>query len=103
MLLPMMGLFLTLGNMMPPLRLERRGVVEPPAPAAGAGVTVTVLPLVVALLGLRATGPLVSPLGTTSTFSNRIFARAHKQHNTFANKTKSQQQLIIKRKQKLSK
>lgn len=66
----MMGLFLTLGKMMPPLRLVGRAVVLPPAPVL-AGVTVTVAPAFVAelhvldvlevlVLGLRVTRTLVT-------------------------------------------
>lgn len=55
MLLPMMGLFLTLGNIMPPLRLLGRAPVAAPAAVVLPvldGVTVTV-GLGVELLGLH--------------------------------------------------
>lgn len=68
----MMGLFLTLGKMIPPLRLAGRGLVLPVL-AVLAGVTVTVAPapavelhvldvleVLVLVLGLQATRTLVT-------------------------------------------
>lgn len=57
MLLPMMGLFLTLGKMMPPFRLVAR--VAAPVPAL-AGVTGGPALELLAVLGLRAIQSLVT-------------------------------------------
>lgn len=66
-LLPMMGLFLTLGKIMPPLRVASRGVVLPPigtvvaAPVlAGVEVALGLVLEPLGLLGLRAIQPLVT-------------------------------------------